>query len=316
MSLRLHHSNSSGAGAVHGVLPVLQLPFFDDETIDFETLRREIDWLLEQGAQGATMAMVTETLRLSTDERRQVAAAICQRMEGRGQAVISVGAESTFVAVELARHAESFGATAVMAIQPISVAPLGDEVVRYFERIVRAVQIPVVVQDASGYVGRAIGTANMVRLLDEFGPDRILFKPEAVPLGPQLSALRDASGGRARVLEGSGGVALLDNYRRGIVGTMPGSDLIVGIMAMWRALERGDEEAAYRVSLPLSSLVVLQVGLDGFLAVEKHLLVKQGVFRNAVVRGPVGYRLDDETRREVDRLFEKVIEASASATPA
>jgi 4-hydroxy-tetrahydrodipicolinate synthase len=313
MSTRENHASSSDARSVQGVLPVLQLPYFEDETIDFATLDREIDWLLEQGAHGATMAMVTETLRLSTDERRQVAAAICKRLQGRGQAVISVGAESSFVAVELARFAESVGATAVMAIQPISVAPLGDEVVRYFERIVRAVEIPVVVQDASGYVGRAIGTANMVRLLDEFGPERILFKPEAAPLGPQLSALRDASGGRARVLEGSGGVALLDNYRRGIVGTMPGSDLIVGIVAMWRALERGDEEAAYRVSLPLSSLVTLQVGLDGFLAVEKHLLVKQGVFRHAVVRGPVGYLLDEETRREVDRLFEKVIAACGSA---
>lgn len=316
MSMRPNHARSADARSVRGVLPVLQLPFGDDESIDFATLDREIDWVLEQGADGAVMAMVTETLRLLSEERRQVAAAICRRVDGRGQAVISVGAESAFVAVELARHAESVGATAVMAVPPISVAPLGDEVVRYFERIVRAVAIPVVVQDASGYVGRPIGPANMVRLLDEFGPERVLFKPEAAPLGPQLSALRDAAGGRARVLEGSGGIALLDNYRRGIVGTMPGSDLIIGIVAMWRALERGDEEAAYRVSLPLSSLVTLQAGLDGFLAIEKHLLVKQGVFRNAVVRGPVGYRLDDETRSEVDRLFQMVLEACASAATA
>ena len=28
-----------------GVLPVFQTPYHDDESIDFETLRREIDWL-------------------------------------------------------------------------------------------------------------------------------------------------------------------------------------------------------------------------------------------------------------------------------
>ena len=45
-----------------------------------------------------------------------------------------------------------------------------------------------------------------------------------------------------------------------------------------------------------------QGDLDAFLAVEKHLLVRQGIFRSERVRGPVGYALDAETRREVDRL--------------
>jgi 2-keto-3-deoxy-L-arabinonate dehydratase len=45
------------------------------------------------------------------------------------------------------------------------------------------------------------------------------------------------------------------------------------------------------------------------LAVEKNLLVKRGVFQNEIVRGPVGYALDQETRREVDRLFDILSEA-------
>ncbi len=300
---------NASARKLSGVLPVAQLPLHESEAVDFETLQRQIDWLLDRGANGITMAMVTETLRLTDQERKAVATAICDGVGNRGDAIISVGAESTYAAVELAKHAESVGATAVMAIPPISVPPLPEELVGYFQRIVEAVSIPAVVQDASGYVGRSIGIPSMAKLLQEFGPERILFKPEAAPLGPQLSALRDATNGQARILEGSGGIALLDNFRRGIVGTMPGADLIVGIVAMWKALVRGDEETAYRVSLPLSSLVSLQVGLDGFLAVEKHLLVKQGVFRNTVVRGPVGFQLDNETRKEVDRLFDLVMAA-------
>jgi len=287
----------------------VQLPYHDDESIDFDVLALEVDWLLKHGVDGVTMAMVTETLRLSTDERKEVAAALCRSVNGRGAAVISVGAESSHAAVELAAHAESVGADALMAIAPISVAALSSELIGYFRRIVEATSLPVVIQDASGYVGKPLGVENMVRLLDEYGPDRVLFKPEASPLGPQLSELRTASQGRAHVWEGSGGIALLDNYRRGIVGTMPGADLIVAVVALWRALERGDDETAYRISLPLSSLVALQTGLDGFLAIEKHLLLKQGVFRNEIVRGPVAYRLDDETRDEVDRLFERLMAA-------
>ncbi len=158
-------------------------------------------------------------------------------------------------------------------------------------------------QDASGYVGRPLPISLLARLLDEYG-ERVLFKPEATPIGPRLSELLAATGGRARVFEGTGGIALVDSFKRGIVGTMPGADLVDGIVALWRALIAGDEARAYRVWLPLAALVSLQHSLDAFLAIEKYLLVKQGIFKNAVVRGPVGYTLDEPTRLQVDRLFE------------
>lgn len=304
----------NGRGALAGVLPVFQTPFLDDESIDEATLEAEIAWLYDAGADGVVLAMVSEVLRLDLDERRRLAELACRFGRGRGAVVVSVGAESSVVAERLARHAEESGATATMAIPPVSIAVDEGELLRYYERIVQATTIPLVVQDASGYVGRPMSIAMQARLLEEFGPDRVSFKPEATPIGPRLSALRDATGGRARIFEGTGGIALLDSHRRGIVGTMPGADLIRGIVALWRALEAGDERRAYRLSLPISSLIAVQQSLDAFLAVEKHLLVRQGVFRNEVVRGPVGYKLDEETRREVDRLFDLVTIAVEEAS--
>src|ERR1043166_7014904 len=99
-----------------GVLPVFQTPFNDDESIDSETLEREIDWLYDCGATGIVMAMVSEVLRLSTEERRTLAELACRFGEKRGAVVISVGAESGIVAEALAKHAEQVGADAVMAI--------------------------------------------------------------------------------------------------------------------------------------------------------------------------------------------------------
>jgi dihydrodipicolinate synthase/N-acetylneuraminate lyase len=177
-----------------------------------------------------------------------------------------------------------------------------------------AVGIPVIVQDASGYVGQAIPMAVYLELLEHYGPEKILFKPEASPIGPNLSALRDATGGRARIFEGSGGVLLVDSFRRGIAGTMPGVDLLDGIVGLWRALVRKDDAAAYRLSFPISAIVTLQLqaGLDGFLAIEKYLLVRRGLFVNARRRPPYAWELDEETRDEVDRLF--VLMQSALST--
>src|ERR1044071_4439814 len=104
-----------------GVLPVFQTPYHGDETIDYDTLEREIGWLHDCGAHGIVMAMVSETLRLSSEEREQLAEAACRFGRGRGVVIISVGAESSKVAERCARQAEAAGADAVMAIPPVSV---------------------------------------------------------------------------------------------------------------------------------------------------------------------------------------------------
>ena len=300
---------NSSQRQLRGVLPVFQTPYHADESIDLATLEKEIAWLYDCGADGIVMAMVSEVLRLSSADRETLAEAACRFGSSRGVVVISVGAESSKVAEHYAKHAESVGADAVMAIPPVSVILGEEELVGYYSRIIQAIRIPVIVQDASGYVGRPMRIAMQARLLDEFGPERVLFKPEASPIVPRLVELRNATSGRARVFEGTGGIALVESHQHGVVGTMPGADLIRALVALWRALEAGDAAKAKRIHEPLAALISMQTSLDAFLAVEKHLLLRQGIFKNTVVRGPLGFRLSEETRGEVDRLFEALMEA-------
>lgn len=297
---------------LRGVLPVAQTPYLESGEIDYDTLEKEIHWLLDCGADGVVVAMVSEILRLSHRENRELAAFVCRIVDQRGPVVLSVGGESTTIARENTAHAEEVGATAVMAIPPVAIGALGDELLAYYDAIAHATSLPVIVQDASGYVGKPLSIELQAELLQQFGPEKIYFKPEAPPIGQRLSALRDATDSQARIFEGTGGIALVDSYRRGIAGTMPGSDLIRGVVALYRALENGDEQRIYQLSLPISAIVAAQHCLDAFLQIEKHLLVRQGVFRNTIVRGPQAYRLDAETIAEVDRLFDLLGDALAT----
>ena len=250
-----------------GVFPVFQTPFHEDDSIDYATLEKELEWLIDRGSNGIVMAMVSEPLRLSSEERDDLASKTCSIIDRRLPVVISVGAECTHTAVRHTQHAEKSEATAVMAIPPIA-TNLGEQGLRtYYQSLIEAAHIPIIIQDASGYVGNAMSIELQAELLNEFGPQRILFKPEANPVGPKLSALREATNGQARVFEGSGGMALLDTYRRGIVGTMPGAEIIDAQVAFWNALENGDDLRASRLSEAIVSLVALQChSLDGFLA--------------------------------------------------
>ncbi|WP_103340784.1 dihydrodipicolinate synthase family protein [Amycolatopsis sp. CA-126428] len=286
-----------------GVLPVIATPFTEDGTIDEASLRSQIEFAITHGAHGVVLGMVSEVLRLSGAERARLADLTCDAVAGRVSVTTSVGAESTHTAVRLAGQAAGSGADAVMAIPPMATACDDEQLFGYFSALVESIEIPVVVQDASGYLGRPLSIDLQARLYDAYG-NQVLFKPEAQPIGPRLSALLAATHGKAKVYEGTGGLALVDSHRRGITGTMPGPDIVWALVRLWRALEDADWDTVNRLQGPISSLVSLQNSLDSFVAVQKHLLVRQGVIRSATARGPVGYVLDKETAGEVDRLFD------------
>jgi dihydrodipicolinate synthase/N-acetylneuraminate lyase len=287
-----------------GVLPVVSTPFDARDRIDADALVGEVDWLVSHGVDGVTIGMVSEVLRLSDLERRRLTTLVLSAAAGRVPVVVSVGAESTRATVSLAEHAQEAGATALMAIAPVGVPLSDEETLGFYRTVVDQTELPLVVQDASGYLGRPLPLSLYVELLAAYGPQRVLFKPEATPIGPRLSALRDATGGAALIFEGTGGLALVDSHRRGVAGTMPGPEVPWAIVTLWRALQGGDADLAQAVHGPLAALVSLQSSLDAFIAVEKHLLVRQRVFTAAHRRHPYGYEPDPETLLEVDRLVD------------
>jgi 4-hydroxy-tetrahydrodipicolinate synthase len=292
-----------GGRELGGVLAVFQTPFGEGSRIDHQTMQAQFDWLFANGADGVVFGMVSEVLRLSSEERDEVATLACSLARGRGQSVVSVGAESIETAVRHARHAESAGADAVMATPPALHAVGEDALYQYYAAIAGSVSIPLIVQDASSYVGASLPITLQARLHSELG-DRVMFKPEAVPVGPRLTRLLDATGGKARVFEGTGGLYLIDSFRRGAIGTMPAGDLIWAQTALWRALQAGDFAYAYRIAGPLAQIVSLQTNLDSFIAIEKYLLARQGIFPSTALRRPVGEVLDAQGRAEIDRLVD------------
>lgn len=288
-----------------GVLPVLATPFTSAAEIDEHALGQEIDFVISHGVDGVVLGMVSEVLRLSTEERLALTETTCRLVDGRVSVTTSVGAESLHTAIYYARHAQAAGVDAVMAIPPMATACADNELHRYFAGIIEAVDVPVVVQDASGYLGRPLTIDLQSGLWREYG-DRAVFKPEAQPIGPRLSELLEATDGQAKVYEGNGGLALVDSFRRGIVGTMPGPDVCWALVALWNALESGDDDRVLDIQGPLSAIVSVQNSLDSFVAVQKHLLRRQGVISGISARGPVGYLLDSATVQEVDRLFDRL----------
>jgi len=295
-----------------GVFNVISTPLDNSDEIDQKILKQEIDWLIKCGSNGAVLAMVSEVLRFSASERRKQWQLSLEYLSGRIPLVVSVGAESAAIAVGLAKDAQKDGATAVMATPPSAFVASADEVKNYYQRIIEAVDITVIVQDASNYLGAPIELDTYVELIDKYGDERVQFKPEAKPVKDRLAQLNKISNNRARVFEGQGGIDLLDTHPLGVKGTMPGAEVPWAIVGLWKALENKELITSQAIHTPLAKLISYQTTLDAYVAVEKYLLVKQEVFVNTNQRGPVGFKLDQDTKNKIDLAYN---ELAAAITP-
>ena len=58
---------------ISGIIPVLPIPFFEDESLDEASLRNTADWVASQGLSGMCLpAYGSEFYKLSEAEREQV----------------------------------------------------------------------------------------------------------------------------------------------------------------------------------------------------------------------------------------------------
>ena len=294
-------------GMERGVYSVVQTPLDENNNIDQAIFKREIDWLIECGVKGLVLAMVSEVMRFSADERRLQWQSALKIINKRVPLIVSVGAESTAIAISLAKSAQADGATALMATPPAIFPATSDEIYTYYSEIIEAVKIPLIVQDASNYMGQPLDLELYGNLIEKYGTERVQFKPEAKPVKERAAALQEIAHGQARIFEGQSGIDLLDTHPLGLVGTMPGGEIPWAIIKLWNALESNDLELAKSIHNLVSQLVAFQQNIDGYVAVEKYLLVKQGIFESVRQRGPVRTILSSEVKIEIDQIFEKLV---------
>src|SRR5579864_1804451 len=89
-----------------GLTVALVTPFRDGE-VDFEGLRRLVDWHVEQGTDCLAPAGTTgESPTLDHEEHERVVAAITERAGGRIKVMAGTGSNSTREAIRLTRSAQ------------------------------------------------------------------------------------------------------------------------------------------------------------------------------------------------------------------
>lgn len=281
---------------IHGVIPILVTPFDEQGRLDLDSLQSEVDFVIAAGVHALGIALGSEIDKLTEAERETVVRAVTGRAGGRVPVVVNTGAPANELAARNSRQARELGAAAVMATPPGAGFSAG-EIVGYYQAIAEAAALPVIIQD----VNTAPVPAPLIRAI----ADRVELvryaKVESSPQPSQVLAAVQAGGALVSVIGGAAGQFLIEELRRGAVGTMPWPSLPGPFVQVWNRWQAGDQigaRTAFEATVaPLLRVPAFSLGAGHRL--HKEALRRQGVIASAAVRRPSD-PLDPITLQELD----------------
>ena len=126
------------------ILTAMITPFSADGRVDEETAVRLMEHLVKHGSDGIVVCGTTgEASTLSDEEHLGMIGLAAQEMRGRGTVIAGVGSNDTRHAVKLTERATELGADALLAVNPYYNRPSRRGIVRHYEEISRATELPI-----------------------------------------------------------------------------------------------------------------------------------------------------------------------------
>lgn len=238
-----------------GIYVISVTPFTESLDIDEASLLSSLDFCIAAGVHGiVATANASEVGYLSEGERRRVAELVVGAAKGKTRSVVGVSSSSHKISTELARHAESVGADAVLAMPPTFHTPTPEEIRTFYRELAAATDLPLILQNAIGPGATPMSAQFMAELLAELPTVRFVKEETAYPAqmaGRLLAMAGDTLDG---VMGGRAGRTFLEERRHGMCGTMPACEIADVHVALWNALEASDDAGArriFRALLPL-----------------------------------------------------------------
>ncbi|HET7838491.1 MAG TPA: 4-hydroxy-tetrahydrodipicolinate synthase [Rectinemataceae bacterium] len=154
-----------------GCYTALVTPFRPDGEVDYEGLRRLVDFQFSQGIDGILACGTTgESPTLDWSEHNKVTERVHEHSRGRGITIAGTGSNSTQEAIDGTVHAAHIGVEAVLLVDPYYNGPSSLEIrLEYVEPIARAfpktLVIPYVIP---GRTGTQLLPQDLAQLADAF----------------------------------------------------------------------------------------------------------------------------------------------------
>ncbi len=134
-----------------GSIVALITPMHEDGSVDYDALRRLIDWHIAEGTDCIGVVGTTgESPTVSVEEHCEIIRVAVEQARGRVPVMAGTGGNSTREAIELSRYAKKVGADCTLSVVPYYNKPSQEGIYAHFKAIAEAVDVPMVLYNVPG----------------------------------------------------------------------------------------------------------------------------------------------------------------------
>ena len=153
--------------SIEGIYAALISPMTESGELNLAALRKVVQWQLERGVEGFYVCGSSgEGLLLSLAERKLVLETVIDEAAGVVPVIAHTGTIRTADVIELSQHAADTGVVAASMIPPYYYPFKQEDILGYYEDVMRAVEIPVIIYNIPAFTGIAFTKGNSESLLD------------------------------------------------------------------------------------------------------------------------------------------------------
>jgi 4-hydroxy-tetrahydrodipicolinate synthase len=135
---------------IQGSIPALVTPFKNGE-LDLDTLKKLVEWQIEQGSTGLVPVGTTgESPTLSHEEHEAVVEAVVKFAAGRVPVIAGAGSNNTVEGIRLIQHAERVGADAALVVTPYYNKPTQAGLIAHYTALHDCCTLPIVIYNIPG----------------------------------------------------------------------------------------------------------------------------------------------------------------------
>ena len=135
-----------------GSIPALVTPMLEDGSVDYDTLRKLIDWHIAEGTDAIGVVGTTgESPTVNVEEHCEIIRVSVEQAKGRVPIMAGCGANSTSEAIELAKFAKKVGADCQLQVVPYYNKPTQEGQYQHFKAIAEATgDLPIILYNVPG----------------------------------------------------------------------------------------------------------------------------------------------------------------------
>lgn len=277
----------------------LVTPFNEDKSVDFESLKRIVNHVIDNGADFlVALGTTSEAPTLTAEEKKQVVDTILRTNNGRLPVLLGMGGNNTQAVLDAIKAQDFTGIQGILSVVPYYNKPNQRGMKAHFEAIADVSPVPVILYNVPGRVGVNLQAATCVELAKH--PNIVAVKEASGNLQQIMEILRDKPID-FDVLSGDDGITqpLMALGAQGVI-SVAANAYTKPFCRMMQAMKEGRTDEAltlHYAMMRMNQLIFADGNPAGIKCLMSHIGLCKNILRLPLV--PVNEKVEEEINAEL-----------------